>query len=244
MCRPDRHSAADASTVAVAALREYLVRANGQGAVGPCELARGPRPRGGVSGFHGARHAVATDGWESQLTGFGCDAWHVQGHVKLTDFGLSCVGVIDRTDNLNGPQVGKPRFCAVPRLRRHVKRNSATHVAMLRDPRSHTSAAADGDGDQPHDWRRRCRFPCPRRTRSPWTRTARRRTASTPPTGPTGELGTWRSQPGRAQGNSRDVSCGQAQPYEPRAKDCSRAVRMPRRGHAASGAREPQPARA
>ena len=23
------------------------------------------------------------------------------GHVKLTDFGLSCVGVIDRTDNLN-----------------------------------------------------------------------------------------------------------------------------------------------
>ncbi|PNH05649.1 putative serine/threonine-protein kinase [Tetrabaena socialis] len=25
-----------------------------------------------------------------------------QGHVKLTDFGLSCVGVIDRTDNLNG----------------------------------------------------------------------------------------------------------------------------------------------
>lgn len=27
----------------------------------------------------------------------------MQGHVKLTDFGLSCVGVIDRTDNLNGP---------------------------------------------------------------------------------------------------------------------------------------------
>ena len=23
------------------------------------------------------------------------------GHVKLTDFGLSCVGVIDRTDHLN-----------------------------------------------------------------------------------------------------------------------------------------------
>ncbi|KXZ54565.1 hypothetical protein GPECTOR_4g630 [Gonium pectorale] len=29
---------------------------------------------------------------------------NAQGHVKLTDFGLSCVGVIDRTDNLNGPQ--------------------------------------------------------------------------------------------------------------------------------------------
>ena len=27
-----------------------------------------------------------------------------QGHIKLSDFGLSCVGVIDRTDNLNGPQ--------------------------------------------------------------------------------------------------------------------------------------------
>ncbi|GLC33498.1 hypothetical protein PLESTB_000081600 [Pleodorina starrii] len=27
---------------------------------------------------------------------------NAQGHVKLTDFGLSCVGVIDRTDNLNG----------------------------------------------------------------------------------------------------------------------------------------------
>ncbi|KAG2490698.1 hypothetical protein HYH03_010859 [Edaphochlamys debaryana] len=29
---------------------------------------------------------------------------NAQGHVKLTDFGLSCVGVIDRTENLNGPQ--------------------------------------------------------------------------------------------------------------------------------------------
>ncbi|KAG2436135.1 hypothetical protein HYH02_011643 [Chlamydomonas schloesseri] len=29
---------------------------------------------------------------------------NAQGHVKLTDFGLSCVGVIDRTDNLNGSQ--------------------------------------------------------------------------------------------------------------------------------------------
>ncbi|GIL83200.1 hypothetical protein Vretimale_11287 [Volvox reticuliferus] len=29
---------------------------------------------------------------------------NAQGHVKLTDFGLSCIGVIDRTDNLNGPQ--------------------------------------------------------------------------------------------------------------------------------------------
>lgn len=28
----------------------------------------------------------------------------LQGHVKLTDFGLSCLGVIDRTDNLNGSQ--------------------------------------------------------------------------------------------------------------------------------------------
>ena len=24
-----------------------------------------------------------------------------QGHVKLTDFGLSCIGVIDRTDNMS-----------------------------------------------------------------------------------------------------------------------------------------------
>ncbi|GIL52826.1 hypothetical protein Vafri_8590 [Volvox africanus] len=29
---------------------------------------------------------------------------NAQGHVKLTDFGLSCIGVIDRTDHLNGPQ--------------------------------------------------------------------------------------------------------------------------------------------
>ncbi|GFR52786.1 hypothetical protein Agub_g15403 [Astrephomene gubernaculifera] len=29
---------------------------------------------------------------------------NAQGHVKLTDFGLSCVGVIDRTDNLNSSQ--------------------------------------------------------------------------------------------------------------------------------------------
>jgi len=28
------------------------------------------------------------------------------GHIKLTDFGLSCIGVIDRTDNLNGSQDG------------------------------------------------------------------------------------------------------------------------------------------
>lgn len=25
------------------------------------------------------------------------------GHIKLTDFGLSCIGVIDCTDNLNTP---------------------------------------------------------------------------------------------------------------------------------------------
>ncbi|EFJ52214.1 serine/threonine protein kinase 15, partial [Volvox carteri f. nagariensis] len=34
---------------------------------------------------------------------------NAQGHVKLTDFGLSCVGVIDRTDNLN---VGTPDYLA------------------------------------------------------------------------------------------------------------------------------------
>jgi serine/threonine protein kinase len=27
------------------------------------------------------------------------------GHIKLTDFGLSCVGVIDRTDTLSTPKV-------------------------------------------------------------------------------------------------------------------------------------------
>ena len=32
------------------------------------------------------------------------------GHVKLTDFGLSCVGVIDRTDNLNTQSRGLPRW--------------------------------------------------------------------------------------------------------------------------------------
>ncbi len=33
------------------------------------------------------------------------------GHLKLTDFGLSCVGVIDRADNLAGP--ARP-MCARP----------------------------------------------------------------------------------------------------------------------------------
>ncbi len=27
------------------------------------------------------------------------------GHIKLTDFGLSCIGVIDRTDQLGAPQI-------------------------------------------------------------------------------------------------------------------------------------------
>lgn len=30
------------------------------------------------------------------------------GHIKLTDFGLSCVGVIDRTDTLGGPTDAVP----------------------------------------------------------------------------------------------------------------------------------------
>lgn len=33
------------------------------------------------------------------------------GHLKLTDFGLSCVGVIDRADNLAGP--ARP-MCVAP----------------------------------------------------------------------------------------------------------------------------------
>ncbi len=33
------------------------------------------------------------------------------GHVKLTDFGLSCVGVINRTDGMAGPG-GRTSLCA------------------------------------------------------------------------------------------------------------------------------------
>lgn len=31
------------------------------------------------------------------------------GHIKLTDFGLSCIGVIDRTDTLGSPGPGGGR---------------------------------------------------------------------------------------------------------------------------------------
>ncbi len=68
------------------------------------------------------------------------------GHVKLTDFGLSCVGVIDRTDHLNTQSRGAaPSSCTatagclsigftVSNTWPHVVPTSATLPSSLQTP--------------------------------------------------------------------------------------------------------------
>ena len=60
-----------------------------------------------------------------------------KGHIKLTDFGLSCIGVIDRTDNLNST-THEP-IAAYDPLNSGVQRDSEPGITR-------TSAEQEGRG--------------------------------------------------------------------------------------------------